>query len=223
MDCGYLVVPESRAKPDGREVRLALAIVRSTAAQPAPDPVVYLEGGPGGSALYDAWYWFESPIRERRDIVLIDQRGTGYSQPSLNCPEIEDEDVYTADEELDAARACSRRLRREGVDLKQYNSAATAADLADLRVALGLEQVNLLGVSYGTRAALTAMRDSPQGIRSVVLDSAYPPEVDAYTEEAANAAAAIEVLLNGCAADRRCAKAYPKLESTFYQIGRAHV
>ncbi|HWQ16110.1 MAG TPA: alpha/beta fold hydrolase, partial [Roseiflexaceae bacterium] len=218
VECGYLVVPESRAKPDGRQVKLAVAIVRSTAARPAPDPVVYLEGGPGGSALYDAAFWFDSPLRKRRDIVLIDQRGTGYSLPSLNCPEIESAEVVSAEDELAAARACSRRLRREGVDLKQYNSAATAADVADLRVALRLEQLNLLGVSYGTRAALTAMRDNPEGIRSVILDSAYPPQVDAYTEEASNAAAAIESLLRGCAEDRACARAYPKLDRTFYRL-----
>ncbi|MEN9936955.1 MAG: hypothetical protein RLZZ387_3534 [Chloroflexota bacterium] len=218
IECGYLVVPERRTSPDEAEVRLAVAIVRSTAKRPAPDPLVYLEGGPGGSALYDASYWLDSRFRNKRDIILIDQRGTGYSLPSLNCPELESEDVVTGDDELDAAKACSRRLRREGVDLKHYNSAATAADLADLRQALGLEEVNLLGVSYGTRAALTALRDFPEGIRSVILDSSYPPEVDAYTEGAANGAAAIQALLGGCAADADCAEAFPKLDRTLYRL-----
>jgi pimeloyl-ACP methyl ester carboxylesterase len=218
VDCGYLIVPESRAKEGSPEVRLAVAIVRATSSRKAGDPLVYLEGGPGGSAIYDADYWFDSPFRERRDVILIDQRGTGYSLPSLNCPEIESPDVYSADDELKAARACSRRLRREGVDLKQYNSAAIAADIADLRVALGLEEINLLGVSYGTRVALTVLRDHPEGIRSVILDSAYPPQVDAYTEEAANFAAAIEALLGGCAADPACDEAYPRLDRTLYRL-----
>jgi len=218
VECGYLIVPENRAEPDGAEVRVAVAIIRSVAANAASDPVVYLEGGPGGSALYDAAYWFSSPFRRRRDIILVDQRGTGYSLPSLNCPELEAEDIVTVKDQLHAARACSRRLRRSGVDLRQYNSAAIAADIADLRVALGLRQINLFGVSYGTRAALTVLRDHPEGIRSVILDSAYPPQVDAYSEEGANAGAAIEALLQGCAADPACAEAYPQLDRTFYRL-----
>jgi pimeloyl-ACP methyl ester carboxylesterase len=218
VDCGYLVVPENRAKPAGREVKLAVAIVRSTAERPRPDPLLYLEGGPGGSAVYDPAFWYDTRFLKKRDVILLDQRGTGYSLPSLNCPEMERDDVVSFDDQVDAARACRKRLAGEGVDLKQYNSAATAADIADLRLALGLEQINLFGVSYGTRAALTAMRDHPEGIRSVVLDSSYPPHVDAYTEGAANAAAAIEVLFQGCAADRACARAYPKLDRTFYRL-----
>jgi pimeloyl-ACP methyl ester carboxylesterase len=218
VDCGYLVVPENRARPGARQVKLAVAIIRSRAAQPRPDPLLYLEGGPGGSAVYDPAFWYESPFLEQRDIILLDQRGTGYSLPSLNCPELEGDDVVTFDDEVRAARDCRERLAGEGVDLKQYNSAATAADIADLRVALGKQQINLFGVSYGTRAALTVLRDYPTGIRSVILDSTYPPEVDAYTEGAATAAAAIEVLFEGCAADPDCAAAYPQLEPRFYQL-----
>jgi pimeloyl-ACP methyl ester carboxylesterase len=218
VDCGYLVVPENRARPAGRQVKLALAIIRSRAAQPQPDPVLYLEGGPGGGAVYDPTFWYESPLLEQRDIILLDQRGTGYSLPSLNCPELEAAGVATFADEVRAAGACHKRLAGEGVDLTQYNSAAIAADIADLRVALAAPQINLFGVSYGTRAALTVMRDHPTGIRSVILDSTYPPEVDAYTEGAANAAAAIEVLFEGCAADPECDAAYPQLEVDFYRL-----
>jgi pimeloyl-ACP methyl ester carboxylesterase len=213
--CGELIVPENRKEPTGTQVRLAIAIIASTAQNPEPDPVVYLEGGPGGSALAVPEWWYEDPLRERRDIVLIDQRGTGYSQPSLNCIEMESEEVLTMQDELNAAQACRDRLTSEGVDLTQYNSAATALDLRDLRLALGYEQINLFGVSYGTRAALTMMRDAPEGIRSVILDSAYPPQVDAYNEEASNSAAAILALIAGCAADRACNRAYPDLEDAF--------
>lgn len=218
VECGYLLVPEDRAHPERATLKLALAIVRSRAADPAPDPIVYLEGGPGGGTVYDPEFWYESPLRDRRDIILLDQRGTGYSLPSLNCPEMESPDVVTNSDDVRAARACRARLAAAGVDLRQYTSAAGAADVADLRVALGLDQLNLLGVSYGTRLALTVLRDRPAGIRSVVLDSVYPPQADSYTESAANAAAAFEALFAGCAADPACDGAYPDLGDTFYRL-----
>lgn len=215
MECGFLTVPENRAKPQGKSVRLAVAIIRSSARTPRPDPIIYLEGGPGGSALADPSYWFEAPFRAERDIILFDQRGVGYSKPSLNCPEMESNEY---DDVLDAARACRDRLKKAGVDLTQYNSATNAADVNDLRIALKLNEVNLYGVSYGTRAALTAMRDVPQGLRSVILDSTYPPQVNAYVEQARNGADAILKLLNACNADRRCNRAYPNLERTFLRL-----
>jgi pimeloyl-ACP methyl ester carboxylesterase len=99
-----------------------------------------------------------------------------------------------------------------------YNSAANAADLADLRRTLGYEQINLLGISYGTRLALTTMRDQPQHIRSVVLDSAYPPDVNLFAEQSANTVRAFDALFAGCAADAECNAAYPNLRSEFYAL-----
>ena len=98
------------------------------------------------------------------------------------------------------ARGC-HRLIREGANFDVYDSAASAADLEDLRRALGYEEWNLLGISYGTRLALTTMRDHPQGLRSVVLDSAYPPQVNIVTETPANLARAMETFFNACAED----------------------
>src|SRR5690606_39073830 len=98
-------------------------------------------------------------------------RGTGYSQPFLGCYGDEE-----AEDNLAYARLCHADLTAQGIRLNAYTSAENAADIADLRVALGYEQVNLYGISYGTRLALTIMRDHPQGIRSVVLDSVYPPD-----------------------------------------------
>lgn len=221
ISCGYLYVPEDRTQPDGAQVELAVAIIGSTSRNPQPDPVVYLEGGPGGSALSDPDFWLDSPLRDTRDIILFDQRGTGFSLPSLDCWETTD---YAENEEtefassIDAAAACRVRLVEEGVDLTQYNSAASAADADDLRQALGIEQWNLYGVSYGTRLAMTIMRDFPAGVRSVLLDSAYPPDVDGYTEEARNSIVAIDVLLAGCAADAECNDAFPDLSARFYDL-----
>ena len=162
--CGYLTVPEDRGDPMGNQVELAVAIIESQSANPLPDPVIYLEGGPGGAALLGIESLLDHPLLADRDLIMFDQRGTGFSVPSLNCYELEE------DEGENAVQACRDRLLDEGVNLDAYNTAATAADVNDLRLALGYEQVNLLGVSYGTKAALTTLRDFPTVIRSVVVD-----------------------------------------------------
>lgn len=213
IDCGYLIVPENRADPASRELRLAVAILR--AENSLPDPIIYLEGGPGGSALYGIEGWFDSPLNKDRDLILIDQRGTGYSEPRLVCPEGEEFDEMDTGE---YAEACREVLERQNVNLAMYTSANSAADIADLRKALGYEQVNLYGISYGTRLALTIMRDHPEGIRSVVLDSAYPPQIAGYEEMAVNADRAFKQLFSDCAADADCNRAYPNLETVFYEV-----
>ncbi len=214
LECGYVVVPENYSAPDGNLVYLAVTIIRSPGGARFADPVVYLAGGPGGSATDDVESWLEQPFLADRDLILFDQRGTGWSEPSLNCIELE----YGDDEDVVAAQACYERLIDEGIDLAQYNSAASAADLHLLRQALGYSEWNLLGVSYGTRLALTAMRDYPQGIRSVILDSVYPPEVDAYEEEPLNGVRAFEMVFAGCAADAACRRAFPDLDQTLYAL-----
>ncbi len=214
LECGYVIVPENYDAPDGNQVYLAVTIIRSPGGARHADPAVYLEGGPGGSATADVESWLEQPFLNDRDLILFDQRGTGWSRPSLNCIELETGD----EEELDAAQACYERLLDEDIDLTQYNSYVNAADLDALRQALGYDTWNLLGVSYGTRLALTAMRDRPQGIRSAILDSVYPPEVNAYEEESINGVRAFEMVFAGCAADAACRRAFPDLAQTLYTL-----
>jgi pimeloyl-ACP methyl ester carboxylesterase len=213
IECGYLIVPQDRANPGEITIELAFAILRS--AHALPDPLLYLEGGPGGSALAGLEDWVDSPYRDQRDIVLLDQRGTGFSWPRLTC----DNTSSDSDDEIEALKMCRARLEQDyGVDLSDYNSADSAADVADLRVALGYEAWNLYGISYGTRLALTVMRDHPQGLRSVVLDSVYPPVVDAYEEDILRTHRVFQVLFAGCAADAACDSAYPDLENRFYRL-----
>lgn len=231
IDCGYLIVPQNRADPQGQQVELAVAILYSTSANPAPDPLVYLEGGPGGSALTGVDAWYSSPLRADRDIVIFDQRGTGYSIPRLHCWEMDDLDPADLDTfigdaalsvgEQKALQDCRARLVSEGVDLVMYNSAASADDIVDLRTALEYDAVNLFGVSYGTRLALTVMRDHPAGVRSVVLDSSYPPNVDAYELGASNTYRVFRQLFDDCAAEPSCSAAYPDLEARFVQLVNA--
>lgn len=231
VQCGYLTVPEDRSRPDGRMIRLHVAIFKSDSAQPRPDPILYLEGGPGGDALETVPFAFEerfSPFLANRDFIMFDQRGTGYSEPSLACEEYTQltfdtlEEVLTLEEEtrlvLDSLNACRDRLVAEGVNLAAYNSAASAADVNDLRLALGYDAWNLFGISYGTRLAQTVMRDFPSGIRSAILDSTYPLPVSLLTDTPANVARAFAIFFAGCAADPACATAYPNLETTFFDL-----
>jgi pimeloyl-ACP methyl ester carboxylesterase len=231
IECGSLTVPEDRAKPDGRAIRLAVAIVRSRSDEPAPDPLVFLAGGPGGPVLsFLGWPGALvpfGPFLAERDVVIFDQRGVGVSEPSLDCPEVDAiRDAYFAAEsgeesgtlEAAAVAACRERLAGLGIDLAAYTTAANAADVDDLRRALGYEQVNLLGVSYGTRLALTVLRDHPAGVRSVILDSTLPPQVDAAVEVLTNFDRALGELFAACNADRTCSASYPGLEAAFWDV-----
>jgi pimeloyl-ACP methyl ester carboxylesterase len=230
VTCGYLFVPEDRSQVDSPTIRLHVAVIKSRADHPAPDPLLFLAGGPGGHAL-DAIEWTArnfNNVLQKRDLILFDQRGVGHSQPSLDCPEVTDllseilEQNLSREEgarrNVAANLACRDHLVKEGINLAAYNSAASAADVNDLRLALGYDKWNLYGVSYGTRLALTVMRDFPQGIRSVILDSVYPPQVDLGAERAVNAERAFNLLFERCAADAACNAAFPDLESAFYDL-----
>lgn len=209
VDCGYLIVPEDRTNPSSPTIKLAYTVLYATADTVKPDPIIYLSGGPGGNAVGELEGWVGTSYIADRNLVLLDQRGTGYSEPSLNCPEVEQG-------EDNAVQACHDRLVSEGVNLQAYNSFENAADVADLRVALGYEEWNLFGISYGTRLALTVMRDHPEGVRSVVIDSVYPPEVNSWEEYGANTADVFGRLFKACADNAECSAAYPGLEKSFY-------
>ncbi len=209
--CGYLIVPEDRSNPNSPAIELAVAVIQSTNLSAPYDPIVYLEGGPGGSALAGVDIWYESALRNVRDIILFDQRGTGYSIPSLNCPEMEED--YE-----NPVQACHNRLVAEGVNLAAYTSVENAADVADLAFALNIESVNLYGVSYGTRLALTILRDHSERIRSVMIDAVYPPQVAGFDEQTLYADQAFQVLFDGCVMNASCNAAFPNLREVFYRL-----
>lgn len=226
--CGYLSVPENRRTPSGKTLRLAVAVIRSTSPRPAPDPVVYLEGGPGGGTLANLEEWIDTPLLRDRDLILFDQRGSGFSEPDLWCSEVDAAEYALLGEPISpdrrravltrAAQACATRLEMEGVDLSCYNTAAIAADVEDLRRALGYARWNLYGISFGTRLALVTLRNHPQGIRSVVLDSCVPLEVQEYEEAPKNAFQAFNQFFQACREDPRCHRAFPDLENTFFRL-----
>ena len=169
-------MPEDRSRPDGPTIRLHVGVFESESADPAPDPMLYLGGGPGENSTEATSFGFQTriePFLATRDYVVLDQRGTGYSRPSLDCPELDsafkehlDEDLTREEERSlhqQAIFECHDRLLSEGVNLAAYRSAESAADVEDLRLALGYDSWNIHGVSYGTRLALTVMRDFPDG------------------------------------------------------------
>jgi pimeloyl-ACP methyl ester carboxylesterase len=154
-------------------------------------------------------------------VIVYDQRGTGASDPDLQCPEMEQAvlDAFAApapyEDEAAAVRTaigeCRERLEGEGVDLTAFSTLESAADLADLRVALGYDEWNLLGVSYGSRLAQETMRSHPEGIRSVILDSTYPMDRNAAGEIVAGGERALDQLAAGCAADPECTETHGDL------------
>ncbi len=231
VECGAVIVPEARAGDLHDTIRLAVAVYHSTSADHSPDPVIYLTGGPGGASVEASTFYypkFAAPILKHRDIVFLDQRGTGLSEPLLDCPEIKElylqdlihatpagerEPLYT-----ETLLACHDRLVQEGANLSAYTSSANAADVHDVATALGYEQVNLYGISYGTRLALTVMRDFSTTVRSAVLDSVLPVEARPYLEGFDTGEQALNVLFTECAADAGCNTAYPDLEKVFHSL-----
>lgn len=233
VDCGWLIVPEEHARPDGPTLRLAVVIIRTQDPNPAPDPLVMLQGGPGGSSI-DVFlsYLFgltgRSPLLGNRDIILFDQRGTLYSEPSLQCPELIDLTEELIDERvtieeseqrtLEAYAACHARLVSRGLNLAAFDSVENAHDIEALRVALGYDQINLYGVSYGTQLALHTMREHPAALRAVILDSVSPLQLNFIPQVPRSMQRAFDTLFAACAADAECNRAYPELEQRFYDL-----
>lgn len=222
VTCGSVDVPADRTDPETDMVTLAVARLHGPEGDPDAEPVLVLHGGPGGDALggFPAGL-ARNVVLEERDVILFDQRGVGRSTPSLNCPEKEDavlDALGTADpfkDELDANRAavvaCRDRLVAEGIDLDDYDSLASVADIESLRTAFDVERWNLYGGSYGTRLGLAYARVHPDQVRSLAIDSVYGPEVGAPERVAGLPREALERLVTACADDEGCTTAFGDL------------
>jgi pimeloyl-ACP methyl ester carboxylesterase len=193
----FHTAPEAGADPESFSLPV-LYIPQSLWLRSAP-PVLYIAGGPGGAAwlggdAVDFWLDWAEHAGWPGDLVLYDQRGVGLSEPALDCPELRalrrsllplplpTEETYRQVRET--TRACHDRLKSAGMDLRRFTTAANAADATDLMLAMGQEKWDLYGVSYGSRVAMEIMRRSPQHLRAAVLDSLYPPEVNAELADA---------------------------------------
>jgi pimeloyl-ACP methyl ester carboxylesterase len=223
---GYLEVPENRSVPNSRTIKLPVYYFKSRNPNPQPDPIIYTVGGPGSTTMPSAQYMAYYRYLDDRDFILLEQRGTAYAQPHLDCPEWAEAEYqsnlpgveeYQSDSLFArAAAACRNRLIRKGIDLTGYRTTEIAADIADLRKTLGIDQYNLLTISYSTKIAQVLLRDHPQGIRSVVMDSPLPLSVNYDEESVRNLLEAVEKLLADCESDPECNQTFPRLKDRFW-------
>jgi pimeloyl-ACP methyl ester carboxylesterase len=214
-ECGWLVVPESRHRASTTTVRLAVEIFRTREPSGAP-PLVFLHGGPGGVGgirLYSEGV-ARSPLFLHRDVVIYDQRGAGFSEPKL-CP---DYDSVADAGSTGARRACIAKLEAQGVDRRAYNTAASVADLTDLRRVLGYESWDVYGASYGARLAQEAMARDGRAIRSVVLASPVARGFSSQAEQPLSTQRALDHVFAACARQPSCRVAFPTVEQDFYAV-----
>ncbi|MGA9422506.1 MAG: alpha/beta fold hydrolase [Rhodanobacteraceae bacterium] len=211
--CTTFDVPENRAEPHGRRIGLKLALIDTDAAVAEPDLVVFLAGGPGQTATkdYASVAPALAPLRKHHRIVLLDQRGTGGSN-ALTCKGDEEApDEANAGLDLERLRAetsqCLAALA-DKADPRYYTTSDAVTDLEAVRQALGAPQLDLLGVSYGTRVALQYMRVHPDGARSVVLDSVVPNQLVLGSEFAINLDAALKADFAECTGTPACKARY---------------
>ncbi len=212
--CHDYEVPLDYNQPQGETIHLHVAIIPASGKAPKPDPLFFFAGGPGQSAVDSAllmWPVFRK-IVPQRDIVLIDQRGTGQSTP-LNCPQDEEIDLIADDELLvTKTRECLDSLKP---DVRFFTSRQAVEDVTFVRKALGYEQINLMGVSYGTRMAQLVLREHPDAVRSIVLDGVIPLETVIGVDFAASLQQSMQKLINYCFADKSCREAFPDLKSAW--------
>lgn len=234
-ECGHLVVREVRGDLFSAEIRLPVVRLQPRGVDAPKDPILFINGGPGAHTGLDeeglAFWSYEISIRPwmgTREMILMDQRGSGLASPSLNCPEVDAKafriayeltrDWHAAWTEVEAVTdACRDRLLAEGRRLMGYNSVAAAQDVADLQAALGIDALNVYGSSYGTRVALILMRDHPTGLRSVILESVVPPDADFMLQQQGGLPRVIERVAADCRAEATCAGKYPDLARRFAQ------
>src|ERR1019366_329268 len=224
LRCGTVSVPRSYDNPGAGRFKLAVVVVRS-ARQPAfAEPVVYISGGPGSPLTIYADHKARTPYAPGRDLILVDQRGTGRSEPSL-CPNLDgaflDAAVAVATDPSDDAlarrrtvyAACHAAATAQGFDLKDFGTSVTVADFEWVRRALGVERWNVYGESYGTTVAMTLVALHPDTVRSAVLDSIYPP--DPTPMQSANVADALDAFFRYCTGDQACATSFPDLAGMY--------
>ncbi len=228
--CGRLEVPEVHGKDDSRRIKLAFAVLKARTQSPAPDPVVYLHGGPGSGTVKDLWS-IVVPIfdqfRMRRDLVTFDQRAAGLSSDMVLCLDTLGANIVSlmapgavpeSMPEAELFAQCIDEMKAKSGDITAYNTTQNAYDTQALMRALGYPEWNLYGISYGTQLALEVMRSAPEGTRSVVIDSVFPPDVKGYDENIKPLQETIQATLDQCAADPACAAAYPDLEGTLVRV-----
>ena len=222
VQCGVVQRPLDPARADGPTIDVHYVVVPAMARRKLPDPVFLLAGGPGQSAIGVAPQAFGlfRRLNNRRDIVFVDQRGTGKSAP-LDCEATRHEPLAEQadpDAQLRLLMRCKAALLkrpylRAEADLGHFTTALAMQDLDAVRRQLGAPQINLVGISYGTRAALDYMRQFPQAVRRSVLDGVAPPDMALPTSASTDSQAALEAVFSACQSQPACAAAHPTLRA----------
>lgn len=236
IDCGWVSVP--RSADDPTPIRIWVAVARASEPESKDPPIVYINGGPGIATVdsvvpgIDKWKAF-APLREKRDIIFFDQRGSGRSEENF-CPSLADTlnkisaagltPEAEADKGVAAFAECRRQAESAGVDIEAYTTMATVADIDAIRRAVGAERLKLMSVSYGSMVAMQAMRAHPKTIEAVILNSPYPPNSVAWAEQVSTAAESYAAIDRECSRQPECQSRFgaliPKLEETLSRLER---
>jgi pimeloyl-ACP methyl ester carboxylesterase len=217
--CGTYRVWENRTTKQGRQIDLSVIVLEALSKNRKPDPLFMLAGGPGDAPSFNAKFFSETfaKVRSERDLVLVDLRGTGKSGPLL-CPELAepDKDGVLDDEILGvkAVENCRTRLERNA-DLRQYSTEIAINDLDEVRQALGYQQINLYGTSYGSRVAQVFMRQHPASLRTVTMKGIVPPSMASPSTHSLSGEQAWQSVVERCKQDEKCAQAYPEIDEKF--------
>jgi len=218
--CGMLTVYENRRTAIGRKIDLHLAVIKALRRTPEPDPLFFLAGGPGQAATeaFVPMHPVFSKVGRSRDIVLLDQRGTGKSSP-LKCPDSGEDPIHAGIHDPERVRQwigeCLADL--EG-DPTQYITSIAVEDLDDVRKSLGYDRINIYGVSYGTRVALTYLKAFPQHVRTLTLDGVVPLDEAVGQDVARDSQRALDLALDRCLDDPSCSDAFPNIKDDVYDL-----
>lgn len=215
--CTDFVRPVNPAEPNGPTLKLKVAVIHSLSPEPKPDAFTVINGGPGGSSIelyVDGVNAFRAILRER-DIIVLDQRGTGDSNP-LDCPELEAlSDSFDEDEYAFATDNCLAQLTS---DPRFFTTSIAVQDLEAVRKALGYSHLNIYGVSYGTRVAQHYLRRYPGAVRTLIIDGVIPHDLALGPNAAINAQRTLDRLFARCAATPQCHETYPDLAASFQRL-----
>jgi len=216
VQCGSVQRPLDPAKPQGTQIEVQYIVVPAMARNKQPDPVLFLAGGPGQSAIdvASAVMGRLSRLNNRRDLVFVDQRGTGRSAP-LQCPDEDRESLAASlgkNRMFETLDACRQKLQALPYgDLRMFTTTLAMQDMDAVREQLGAAQWNVIGGSYGTRAALEYLRQFPSHVRRTVIDGVAPPDMVLPESFSADNQAALDAAFKSCETDKHCAARYPKL------------
>jgi pimeloyl-ACP methyl ester carboxylesterase len=215
--CGTLPVYEDQVQKSGRQINLNLAVIPAVSKTAQSDALFLLAGGPGQAATenFPQLISVLDRLHQKRDIVLVDQRGTGNSNP-LRCPTpASDDPTPTPEQVSQSLKDCLASLK---ADTRFYSTATFVEDIEQARQALGYQSLDLVGISYGTRVALAYMRQYPQSTRTVTLDSVAATDWELGPQNPANAQHALDLVFERCAADPACQAAFPNSRADFQKL-----